>query len=341
MIVRGWGRPAFWYVTVWTCLVVVWALQVGPSNAPRGHVDWAHYFALSAINFYTTAFVAIPLTMLAWRRGIPSLDVVRSTGLYVALIAATSVARLAIFLPLFSFVSGTRLSFVEELRIAFVPQFIGLCVMLAVVLAIRSVKLANELTTARLEALQSQIHPHFLFNTLNAVSTLMHRDVDEAEEMLACLCDLLRVTLQTPARTTIPLDEELTILRQYLGIMDRRFPGRLDMRIDVPPDMRTVPVPALLLQPLVENVLQHGLNRDAKTTHLEISATQSNGCVLLRVTDDGPGFTAPSQPGFGIGMENTRRRLETFYGGRARLSVGNTGAGGAEVRLELPSRSRQ
>jgi two-component system, LytTR family, sensor kinase len=332
----AWLRAAVWYVTPWTVLVVLWALQVGPANAVHGRIDWAHFFALSAINFYSSAVVAVPLTMMAWRYGIVLRHLARWIAAYTVVLAVTSVARFIVFIPLLELVSGVRTTLPDELRLAFVPQFAGLATMLAVVLAIRSVQLSNELTAARLEALQAQLHPHFLFNTLNAVSTLMRRDVDEADEMLARLCDLLRVTLRTPQRLAIPLDEELTILANYVGIMERRFPGKVCLSIDIPPDLRAMPVPPLLLQPLVENVLQHGLNEAGGPTEIHLSAARNNASMTIRVADNGPGLPDESPPRIGIGLENTRHRLETLYGMRARLSIRNADAGGTEVLLDIP-----
>ena len=332
-------KPAFWYVAAWTTLAVLWALQVAPDA--QGPIQWRHAFALSAINFYSSALVAIPIVVFAWKRGFNIGNLFQSTLFYAVAITLASVCRFIIFIPLLALVTGTQYGLFDELRVAFVPQFLGLGTVLAVVLAIRSVQLTNELTAARLAALQSQLQPHFLFNTLNAVSTLMHRDVAEADEMLAGLCDLLRHTLQTWQRVAIPLGEELTILTHYIEIMNRRFPGKLDVKLDVPSDLRELPVPPFMLQPLVENVLQHGLNQSGDVTRIRLHAERSHGSVVVNISDNGPGVAnGAERTRAGIGLENTRRRLEAFYGSRAHLALRDRTNGGTEVLLTLPDRGR-
>lgn len=330
------AKVAAWFAVPWTVLMILWALQWGAESSAHTAVDWPKMFALSALNWYSSALVSIPLAYLVWHRGLPGAGLSRSVSFYAVAVAAASVARFAVFVPLHNWFFGTSYAFWSELRIGFIPQFVGLITVVAVVLSIRYAKLENELTKARLEALQAQLHPHFLFNTLHAVSTLMHRNVNEADEMLARLCDLLRSTLHDPQRTDIALSEELTILEQYVGIMERRFPGRLRMTIDVPPEIRETRVPPLLLQPLVENVLRHGLDESGALTDVRVSVERANGVLKLRVVDNGRGLPQDGQPRLGIGLENTRRRIETLYGKQARLTLGNATPGGTEVFLTIP-----
>ena len=329
-------KVAAWFALPWTALMILWAVQWGAESSPHAAVDWPNMFALSALNWYSSALVSIPLAYLVWRRGLRDNALSRSLLFYTFAVAAASIARFVIFVPLHNWVFGSAYGFWGELRIGFIPQFVGLITVVAVVLSIRYVKLERELTTARLEALQAQLHPHFLFNALHAVSTLMHRDVEEADEMLAQLCDLLRSTLQQPQRTDIALSEELSILEQYVGIMDRRFPGRLRMTIDVPPEIREIRVPPLLLQPLVENVLRHGLDESGALTEVRISVERADGVLQLRVVDNGRGLPQDGRLMLGIGLENTRRRIETLYGTRAQLALGNATPAGTEVLLTLP-----
>ncbi|HET6894401.1 MAG TPA: histidine kinase [Candidatus Baltobacteraceae bacterium] len=340
MAERGtWLKPVFWYTASWTALVIVWALQIAPDLSHDSRIPWAHAFALSIINFYSSALVAVPIVVVAWRRGFAVSNLFLSIAFYAAAIAFASVVRFVIFVPLLGVVGGTHYSLVDELRIAFIPQFLGMATLLAVVLAIRSVKLSSELSSARLAALQSQIQPHFLFNTLNSVSTLMHTDVDAADEMLAGLCDLLRFTLQTSKRPAIPLGEELTILGQYVELMKRRFPGKLDVRVDVTAELRELPVPPLMLQPLVENVLQHARNESGDVTKILLWAERIGRSVVVHVADNGSGFRANGTRD-GIGLQNTRRRLEALYGSGASLAL-RAAARGTEVLLTLPYESRR
>lgn len=333
------AKVALWFAAPWTVVMILWALQWGAETSPHSVVDWPKTFALSALNWYSSALVSVPLSFLVWQRGLRETRLYRSLLFYASTIAAASVVRFIVFVPLHNWLFRSSYEFWNELRIGFIPQFVGLITVVAIVLAIRYVKIANDLTAARLEALQAQLHPHFLFNTLHAVSTLMHRNADEADEMLARLCDLLRSTLRHPERTEIALSEELTILEQYVDIMERRYPGRLRLTIDIPTDLQETLVPPLLLQPLVENVLQHGLDESGTLTEVHVSVERSNGVLHLRVVDNGRGLPPGEEPLLGIGLENTKRRVETLYGKQGRLAIGNATPRGTEVLLTIPCRA--
>ena len=335
------AKVAIWFTVPWTVVMILWALQWGAAEtSSNSSVDWPKTFSLSALNWYSSALVSIPLTYLVWRRGLRGHNHYVSLSFYALAIAAASVARFALFVPLHNWLFASSYEFWHELRIGFIPQFVGLITVVAIVLAIRYVQLANEVTAARLEALHAQLHPHFLFNTLHAVSTLMHRNVDEADEMLERLCDLLRATLHHPQRLDVTLSEECALLEQYAGIMERRFPGRLRLTIDIPAEFSDTRVPPLLLQPLLENVLRHGLSADGTLTHVRISLKRVNSNLHLLVTDDGLGLQPTGDIYSGIGLQNTRRRIETLYGKRAQLTIKNAPAGGTEVLLTIPSGAR-
>jgi signal transduction histidine kinase len=201
---------------------------------------------------------------------------------------------------------------------------------------LRAARLQTELARAQVESLKMQIHPHFLFNTLNAIAGLMREDVEAADTMLAQLSELLRGTLQTEGLQEVPLSEELRLLRAYLAIQQTRFGGRLTIRIEAPDRYERSLVPTLILQPLVENAIRHGF-----------SATPGPGCVAIRVsadgkrlqievTDEGPGPPQPLREGYGL--RNTRSRLQALYGEDASLSVAPIQPRGARSRLELPLR---
>jgi two-component system, LytTR family, sensor kinase len=182
--------------------------------------------------------------------------------------------------------------------------------------AVRALQLETQLVEARLATLQQQLHPHFLFNTLHAISALMHRDVEAAERMLVRLSDLLRLTLDRLGQQEIPLQSELELLGKYLEIEQTRFADRLAVRVDVQPDALDVLVPTLLLQPLVENALKHGIARKAGPGRIDITAKRSNGHLLIAVRDDGVGLsdTALDALQKGIGVSTTRARLLHQFG---------------------------
>ena len=206
--------------------------------------------------------------------------------------------------------------------------------------------LEASLAEARLSALRSQLDPHFLFNTLNALAVLMHRDVAKADMMLTRLAELLRATLRHPQDHEIPLREEIGVLDRYLDIMQLRFGPRLRVERDVPPDLDDALVPGFLLQPLVENALEHGVSRRTGLANVRIAAmVTAEGRLRLTVTDDGPGvapkqarWSGPAHESGGIGLTNTRRRLEELYGDDHVLTLERIPDVGTEAAVELPLR---
>ncbi len=200
--------------------------------------------------------------------------------------------------------------------------------------------LARQLTEAQLLALRSQLRPHFLFNTLNAVLTLV-RDGDNprAAEAITSLAALLRSTLQGDGRHVVPLHEELRFIQDYLRLEGLRHDERLGVSVEVPAALLHMPVPSLVLQPLVENALKHGVARVPYRVEVQIVAQAVDGCMLLRVADTGAGVT--ETPGMypGVGLANLRSRLEQLYPGHGRveLRANPTGAGAvAEVSIPMP-----
>lgn len=206
---------------------------------------------------------------------------------------------------------------------------------------LRVSRMEAQLAQAQLQALRMQLHPHFLFNTLNAIAALMHRDVDAAERMLARLSDFLRLTLEAGAAHEVSLRQELEFLKRYLEIEQTRFADRLEVSVDVDPTALDARVPNLILQPLVENAIRHGIACSASAGHVEIAAHRRNGALLLQVSDDGPGLTAgAAQPlREGVGLTNTRARLAQLYGAGSSLDFANRREGGVQVTLTIPFRT--
>jgi two-component system, LytTR family, sensor kinase len=202
-------------------------------------------------------------------------------------------------------------------------------------------RLEARLAEAQLQALQRQLHPHFLFNTLNAISALMHRDVEAADQMLMKLSDLLRMALDQPGVQEVALKDELDFLGKYLEIEQARFGDRLTVRFDVDPVTLDAQVPNLLLQPLVENSIRHAIAARVEGGLIEIRARHSRDELILEVRDNGPGLTPPrpQQSGAGVGLANTRSRLEHLYGTRQRLQFEQPAGGGLAVIVTIPFRS--
>ena len=206
--------------------------------------------------------------------------------------------------------------------------------------ALRASQLETRLVEAQLKALQQQLHPHFLFNTLHAISALMHRDVEAADRTLMRLSDLLRLTLENIGQQEIPLQAELDFLGKYLQIEQTRFADRLNVRFDVHPDTLDTLVPNLILQPLVENAIRHGVAKKAGPGHIEISARRDGDKLLMEVRDDGVGlsedaFTALQK---GIGVSTTRARLQHLFGADYRFEF-HRQAAGLTVVVAIPWRT--
>ena len=205
----------------------------------------------------------------------------------------------------------------------------------AAALSSRAALLQAQLADARLDALRMQLNPHFLFNTLHAVAALVERDPAGVRRMIARLSELLRLTMDADAEHEVTLGEELAFLRRYIDIMEIRFMGRLRVTIDVPPDLSSALVPRLILQPLVENALEHGAARAGEGV-VAISAKGEGERLILTIRDDGPGVSANAESG--VGLSNTRARLEALYGDAASLTLSSAPEGGASAEMILPFR---
>ena len=200
---------------------------------------------------------------------------------------------------------------------------------------VTSAELERRLTEASLEALRLQVHPHFLFNTLNAISAFIEADPDRARRMIARLGELLRRTLDGGTAAELPLARELELLAPYLEIQRIRFGDRLAIELDVSDAVASVPIPTLMLQPLVENAVEHGIKRTLDRACVRLSAERAGDRLRLEIADNGPGPTGGSE---GVGLANTRARLEGLYGDGARFELRAVETGGTVVTIELPFR---
>jgi signal transduction histidine kinase len=196
-------------------------------------------------------------------------------------------------------------------------------------------QLETQLSHAELENLKSQLHPHFLFNSLHTIGILMQEDVDAASHLLVCLGDLLRMALER-RENEITLQSELEFVGKYLEIEQTRFHDRLKVHLDVPPELLAVYVPSLALQPLVENAIKHGISVDSGAGRLEIAAQRHNGRVRLCVRDDGPGPAPGSRLRFGVGLTNIQSRLKQLYGDESSLELTGGNGQGCEAVITIP-----
>ena len=205
----------------------------------------------------------------------------------------------------------------------------------------QAAELKTQLAEAQLQVLRAQLHPHFLFNTLNTIAGLVRNNENKAAvDMLAGLSDLLRRALVTSGSQEVALRDELEFIDRYLAIQQMRFSDRLSVKTDIDPDTLDASVPNLILQPLVENAIRHGLAARAAPGLLSLTARRENGHLQITIYNDGPTLTEGWRIDdcAGIGLRNTRDRLEQLYGSKHLLEVRNQGAGGVVARLAIPYR---
>jgi two-component system, LytTR family, sensor kinase len=192
----------------------------------------------------------------------------------------------------------------------------------------------EQLSKARLDALRHQLEPHFLFNTLNGISGLVRSGENQtAVETIAGFSDLLRRVIEGEAGSPITLTEELVFIRKYLGIQQMRFASRLRFEVDIPDELATARVPGLILQPVVENAIEHGICRRLQGGVIRIAARRVSGRITLAVENDGPALNGARE---GVGIANTRARLKNLYGSDAAFELRDKATGCVEATITVP-----
>jgi signal transduction histidine kinase len=325
----------------WQDLLIAWLLGSYISAAltpgilwlgdrfPVRKRPWARNVAIHAGGgmVFAVLQLALEATISVWT-GIVSFPSASSVGLYFRVLMALGF-------------HGSFLSYWLVIGIQALWQFYGESrrhEREALELMARAATLETQVVQARLGALKMQLQPHFLFNTLNAVVSLVRaRRGREAEDTLAHLSDLLRWVLDDREQQEVPLARELEYVRLYLAVEGVRFADRLRVDYRIAPDALDGAVPHLCLQPIVENAIRHGIEASAKAGAILITAERTGDALALTVEDDGPGFPGQRQP-VGIGLANTRMRLADLYGTRASLTTANAIDGGAIVSIRLPFR---
>lgn len=338
------SKRSQWLVVfgVWTVLGLLAAAQ---------HLA---FFAYADRPFSTT--VVVGRTMLDWytcgvftplifhvahRFRLDRPDWLRALPVHILACALFIIAKLAIFLPL-----ARGLGWVQE-RIVISEWLYGDSFALTLAYAsvvgasyaydyyVSTTRLESRLARVQLDALRSQLHPHFLFNALNALSTLVHRDAAAADRMILELSELLRRGLAEDTAAEVTLDSELEFVRRYVGIMQIRFGDRLNVVYDVAPDTLDALVPNMVLQPLVENALVHGIGRITGPGELLIRAHAGDGMLTLQVRDNGPGLNGGLRAER-VGLRNTRMLLQQLYGEKHSIEIANCQPAGVMTRVALP-----
>jgi two-component system, LytTR family, sensor kinase len=206
---------------------------------------------------------------------------------------------------------------------------------------LRTSQLEAQLSKAQFDALKMQLHPHFLFNALNSISALQMEDAEKAQQMTARLGDFLRLTLENVGVQEVRLEQEIEFLKCYLDIEQVRFGTRLTTNIQISPEVRDCQIPNLVLQPLVENAIRHGIAPQSSVGHIDITAVRENGWLKINIEDSGQGIKNKNIAEMfsgGIGLSNTRARLQQFYGTNFRFELESANGHGLLVTLCLPSK---
>jgi two-component system, LytTR family, sensor kinase len=342
------------YLGLWTVVVVVFAMQQFLSDALRDQ-SWSPfaYLRWSMIQWYTWAALAPLVFHLAARH--PIRAPLRLRGLGAQLTASVGVTFMAM-------VAGALVStlfepsgFGEQLWLFLAQHFATGLLTYWALFAIQQAmhyhaekarreveasQLATELAQSRLQALKNQLQPHFLFNTLHAIVTLLDEDTVSAEDMLLRLSDLLRAFLEDYDGQEISLRRELALLDLYLGIQRTRFKDRLTTRIYVEPDALDCAVPSLILQPIVENAIRHGIGQRVGSDCVEVEARREGDtlCIDVRNRNSTLETTTEPAPGHGIGLANTRLRLRELYGEGSQVRLDMIWPEGVACRIRLPFR---
>lgn len=344
-------HPARWGAgfLAWTVLALLSLSQFAVWQSAEGRpIDWTWLSLSRFTDWYSCAIFTPLLFWLARRYPLgpgqwwPSLPI--HLLLIVALSALKFVIQRAVMVDLF----GYSLPSLQQMLVGgFIMENVAFWCVVGVIHAIEfhqrvgdrerlTARLSARLSSAQLEALTARLHPHFLFNTLQAISTLVYRDPPAADAMLRHLSSLLRRTLQRDPGHEVALASELALLDEYLAIQQVRFGERLTVIREVDLAASKGLVPHFLLQPLVENAVEHGIARRAGAGRIVIESRREAAVLHLSVTDDGVGLSDGPTPREGTGLGTTRQRLHELYGDAASLTLHALATGGVQARLVLP-----
>jgi len=339
----------------WTLVGLAFASQFYLSSTLLGRsITWGQAISYSLGDWYVWAFLSVPILMLARRFPPEGGAPWRTAGIHLvaALVASlVYVVVRSLVGQVHSLLIDEPVTFAEIFRPLLVKTFPFNLLVYGVIISIshaidyyrkyhertvHTLELEKHLAEARLQALLRQLKPHFLFNTLNGIASLMHSDVDAADRMLVRLGELLRLTMSHPGQPLTRLRDEIAFIEKYLEIERIRFRDRLAVAYEIEPAALDAEVPSLLLQPLVENAIRHGIEPHARAGRLVLTARRTPGFLELEVRDNGAGQPAGGFTRVGIGIGNTRARLTELYGAQHRFELANHPDGGLVVRVILP-----
>ena len=348
-----------WIASIWLGFGLLDAMQtVLIMHAEGMHHAWLILFATTTVSWLPWA-VATMLVLRLGRRFPPAnlkpfskwlIHAAACTA--IGLLFAAWTAGLEVLLNPYAY-SSPRAPFADLCLGKFYNGILSSVILYSVILAVgyvldskerlafqqtETARLNEQLLKAQLDALRQQIEPHFLFNTLNAVAGLVRgQRNDDAVSMIAGLSDFLRRVLEGSNQQQVPLSEEIEFTNRYLEIQKVRFAERLQLSVDVPMEFYAARVPSLILQPMVENAVKHGIAKRAQGGSIRIKASRSHGSLILSVTNDGPSLPADwEKTRSGIGISNVRTRLQSLYKDAFELNMRNLDSGGVEASISLP-----
>ena len=349
-LIRGLGL-----VALWTLVGLAFASQVYLQSNLLGHsISWGEAIRDSLEEWYVYGALSLPVMALAHRLPLEGPSRWRTAAIHLgaALVFSFAYVLLGALVGMVdSRFVGESATYSEIFRPLLVRTFPYNLLIYGVIVAVshalgyyrkyhertvQTLELEKHLTEARLQALLHQLKPHFLFNTLNGIASLMHTDVDAADTMLVRLSELLRITMSHTGTPSTSLREEVAFLERYLDIEKIRFRNRLEVLVSVDDETLDALVPSLILQPIVENAVRHGVEPHAHSGRIEIRARLESGQLVVTVADNGKGMPAEGPKREGIGLANTRARLSELYGSRQKFELVNGPDGGLCVRMAIP-----
>ena len=338
-------RPWLLWLLFWTVISISYGLQRYSNMADDGYQNlrWWQPILWSLEDWYLWGLFTIPIVQFAKRYPFDG----QQTAAKFVIHMAASMLTVPAYMWIRMAVSGFQ--FWEG------GQPVSYCMIYWEIIAVyhlyvyhrrsyqrevEAAELEQRLAEARLETLRMQLQPHFLFNTLNSISSLMQKDVDAADRMISQLSDVLRASLDSSREQVVPLRREIDFLESYLAIEKTRFGDRLVVEWDIAPDSKDILVPNLILQPLVENSVRHGLDRSAKTGLIRIESRHEDDRLVLVVRDNGTGDANTKGESHGIGLSNTRSRLSQIYAEDYELNFGPLKEQGFQVEIRVPWRTQ-
>lgn len=346
---------ALGFLALWTLVGLAFASQLYLSSSLLGRtISWNQAISYSLADWYVWALLSIPIIRFA-RRFPPEAGVSWRVGfvhLGAAVVGSLAYVGLRAWVgQVHGWIIDEPVTFGEVFRPLLVKTFPFNLLIYGVIVSVshaidyyrkyhertvQALELEKHLTEARLQSLLRQLKPHFLFNSLNGIASLMYSDVAAADKMLVRLSELLRIAMAHSGAPMTTLREEIAFLEKYLEIERIRFRDRLEVGFAIDPTTLDARIPSLVLQPIVENAIRHGIEPHTRTGRIRLLATRAGGDLVLTVSDNGAGLPPGGFTREGIGTANTRARLAEMYGPRHRLEFRNEPEGGLRVTIAIP-----